>query len=448
MKKMTLSLSLTILILAGLLFISPRSARARESCRVCGMYLDVYRQTAAHLVDKDGHESGTCGVTDLIRFIVDAGGPEAFGDMKVKDFNNGTMIDAAGAAFVIGSDTVPDMLPNIIAFAGGEDARAFARDHGGKVISFSQALLSISPMAMTMPARLKAATIPGRGATMAGIGHMKMVMDEIALGSDSIDPAEFISRPMQMMGAKKMTSEADMFMASHSVSDSDNIAIRIVNLKKEMEMYTMGGMGVSTKKNSGIGDIELSLRHGLWRNTFHSRFLTATAAINLPTGDFDPAFVASPGMQTGHGALAATAGMLYSQRMGDFWLHSSLSYKHFLENSDDYQFGDLTRTAAALHYTPNYNTLVGVEIDANWWSKNEYRGVKQDNTGGFRAFATAIASWKFLTALGGNFSAKGTYGVPVYEDMNHYRAGMAENAQMGGGYMSSISLNFKRRFNY
>ncbi len=445
MKKS--AISLFGVIFTAILFLAAPSG-AREGCRVCGMYIDVYQRTATHLVDRNGNGSATCGIACMMRLITDAGGPDAFREIRVRDFTSGAMVDAAAAAYVIGSDTVPDMLPNLIAFSDRQAAEAFAREHGGEVLGFDQALLSISPMAMTMPARLKSAAIPARGGSMAGLGHMEMKMDEVALGAGYVDPADFVRRPMQMMGPKEMTTKSDMFMAAHSVTDNDNIAVKIPYIKKKMEMYQMGGAKVSTMENSALGDIELSWRHNLWKNAYYSRFFTGLAAVTLPTGDFDTEWITSPGMQTGRGDFSFTAGILYSQRMGNFWLHSSLTYNHSLENSDDYQFGDVTSLGAAIHYTPNYDLLVGLEIDGSEYSKNEYQGVKQDNTGGFRSFATAVVNWKFLTALGGNFSVKGTYGVPIYEDMNHYTNSGMEKVQMGGGYMSSVSISFKRRINY
>ena len=421
---------------------------AREGCRVCGMYLDIYQQTATHLVDKNGKESVTCGVACMMRLIADAGGPDAFTEIMVRGFRSGKSIKAQDAFYVIGSDTVPDMLPNLIAFADRHAAEEFARSHGGEVLGFSQALLSISPMAMTMPARIKAAAIPAKGGSMIGLGHMEMKMDEVALGSDHIDPADLVRRPGQMMGPKEMITRTDMFMVSHSVTDDDNLAIKIPYIEKEMEMYQMGGTKVSTMENHAVGDIEVSWRHNLWKNAYYSRFFTGLAGITLPTGDFSTEWLGSPGMQTGRGAMSFTAGALYSQRMGDFWLHAALTYKHSLENSDDYQFGDETGLGAALHYTPNYDLLVGLELDGKHYAKNEYRGDKQDNTGGFRSFATLVANWKFLTALGGNFSIKGTYSLPIYEDMNHYVKMGMEKAQMGGGYMSSVAVSFKRRLSY
>lgn len=440
--------SLAFIVLAGLLVVTAVRAEAREGCQVCGMYLDLDQRTCTLLVDKEGHEMRTCGIACMLRLISDAGGPAAFSRIRVKDFNTGRELDGETATYVIGSNVVPDMLPSILAFADRKSAEAFARKHGGEVIDFSQALLSISPTAMTMPVRIMSAVLPARGGTMAGIGYMVMTMDEVALGSDSIDPADFIRRPGQMMGPKEMTSNGEMFMANHSVTDSDNIAIKIPYFEKKMEMYTMGGMGVATTRNSGLGDMELSWRHAFWKNNFYSRFLTGLASLSLPTGDFDTDFITSPLMQLGRGAFAGTAGILYSQRMGNFWLHSSLTYNLGLENSDDYRYGNIASLGAALHYTPNYNLLFGLELDASNYAKDEYQGAKQDATGGFRSFATAVANWRFLTALGGSFSLKGSFSLPLYEDMNHYEIGGMEKAQMGGGYMGSISLSFARRFLY
>ena len=445
MKKTSI---LMLVSLYCLILAHPSRAGARESCRVCGMYLDVYHKTAAYLVDSNGTKIGTCGVTDMIREINDAGGPGAFTSIKVRGFSSGTEIDAEKASYVIGSDVIPDMLPNIIAFVDQPSAEKFISEHGGKSISFSQAILSIAPMGMTIPTRLKTAVLPGRGASMAGIGRMRMVMDEVALGSDHVDPADLVQRPMQMMGPKKMTTDAWMFMAAHSFTDRDNLSVKIIDYHKEMDMYTNGGAKTSTTENNGLGDVEVDLRHGLWHDDYYSSFLTALGTVTLPTGDFDTDLISSSGLQLGKGAFGFGAGLLYSKRVDDFWFHSSLSYKHFLENSDDYQYGDTTSLACALHYTPNYDLMLGLEVDGSEYGKNEYQGIKQGNTGGFRSYATAVATWKFLTALGGNFKIKATYGVPIYEDMNHYRVGAMEKAQMGGGYMSSVSLSFSRRFEY
>ncbi len=116
------------------------------------------------------------------------------------------------------------------------------------------------------------------------------------------------------------------------------------------------------------------------------------------------------------------------------------------ENSDNYKFGDVTKFGAAVHYTPNYNLMIGLELDGANYAESEKIGVKQGNTGGFRSYVTGICNWKFLTALGGNFNIKLVGGIPVYEDMNHYTSMGMEKVQLGSGYLMNAMLSFKRRF--
>jgi hypothetical protein len=155
------------------------------------------------------------------------------------------------------------------------------------------------------------------------------------------------------------------------------------------------------------------------------------------------AYISSPGLQIGTGAFTFTGGPGFSQRIGPFWFHYLVSYTATLENKDDYKFGNTTRGGVAIHYTPTYNLMVGLEGDANYYEKSEYGGVDVGNTGGFRSYLAGVLDYKFLTALGGNFSVRLTGGIPIYEDMNHYREGMSEKVQMGGGYFVNAMITFK-----
>jgi hypothetical protein len=53
----------------------------RLSCKVCGMYIDQYRDTSAELTLKNGERLETCGVSDMIRIINDQGGPDGFSSL-------------------------------------------------------------------------------------------------------------------------------------------------------------------------------------------------------------------------------------------------------------------------------------------------------------------------------------------------------------------------------
>ncbi len=444
MKQRLFIMILAVLVLAPR-FTSAQGSRA--GCSVCGMYIDNYQKTAAALTYKQGRQAQTCGVTDMIRLINDAGGPAAFSSLKVHGWDSGRELAAQDAVYVIGSRIIPDMLPTVIAFSSRSAAEKFQEINGGALLSFTQALLSISPTGMTMPIKIKPAVVPARGAVSIGIGYMYMKMDDIQVGSDSIDPGEFIKRPGQTMGAKEMETRSEMYMMSYGISDNLALGIGIKDLHKKMEMYKMGGNKVSTTRNNGLGDLDVNLRYNLWRDVYYSKFFTILLDTTLPTGSFDLEYKDSPGLQTGTGSFTGTAGILYSQRLNDFWLHAMLAYTHKLENNDNYKFGNATNFGAALHYTPNYNLMFGLEINGTDYAENEDNGVKIDNTGGFRSYATGVANWRFLTALGGNFNLRLSASVPIYEDMNHYTSMGMEKAQMGGGYAGSVLLSFKRRFN-
>ncbi len=443
MRQMFLIMIMTALTL------SPHTAMAqngRASCSVCGMYIDSHQKTAATLISRQGVKSQTCGVTDMIRLINDAGGPAAFSSLKVRGWNNGHELAAQDAVYVIGSRIIPDMLPTIIAFSSQKEAQKFQKINGGALLSFTQALLSISPTGMTMPVKIKSAVVPAQGATGFAAGAMYMKKDKVMDGSDHVDPADFIQRPGQNMGAKEMKTRAEMYMLSYGINNKLALGVSIKDLHKKMDMYLASGSKVSTTRNNGLSDLNINLRYNIWKDVYYSKFFTVLLGTTLPTGNFKIEYESSPGLQTGSGSLSGTAGLLYSQRLNDFWFHTMLTYTHKLENSDNYKFGDETNFGAALHYTPDYNLMIGLEINGTDYAKNEYNGQKLDNTGGFRSYATGVGSWRFLTALGGNFNLRLSISLPLYEDMNHYTAMGLEKAQLGGGYTGSALLSFKRRF--
>ncbi|MGZ5621742.1 MAG: nitrous oxide reductase accessory protein NosL [Methylobacter sp.] len=117
--------------------VSAEETHNRESCRVCGMYIDRYQKSAAELVLKDGTMEHTCGVACMLREVEDAGGITEFKSVKVHDWVSGELVDAQSATYVLGSEVIPDMVPNYIAFAKREEAEAFAAKEGGEVVDFT-----------------------------------------------------------------------------------------------------------------------------------------------------------------------------------------------------------------------------------------------------------------------------------------------------------------------
>lgn len=413
--------------------------KERSGCNVCGMYIDIYHHTAAELVSKDGLRQQTCGMACLLRIVQDEGGPEAFASIKVRGWEGKELLNGDGATYVIGSRVIPDMIPNIIAFRSKKEAEDFLDREGGELLDFHQALSAVSPMGMTMPTRVKAAVLPAKGAFGIGVGSMYMIMDEVMIGSTGVDPAVFASGKMTMT-PKEMSSRGEMLMMNYGLADDLTLSAAVSYLEKEMQMYTMSG--VQTKNNSGISDMNLTLRYNLWRDTYFSKFFTVMAETTLPTGEFTTEWTNMPGLQLGTGDFSFTGGLLYTQRYRNIWLHGLASYTRKLENGDNYKFGDESRAGLALHYTPNYDLMFGLELDGLHQAENENNGVSVVNTGGERSNLSGVVDWRFLTALGGNFSLRMTAGLPVYEDLNY----QGNTVALGGGYFVNCSISFKRRF--
>jgi nitrous oxide reductase accessory protein NosL len=119
--------------------IQSSAGEKRESCQMCGMYIDQYQRTACELVGRDGKTEHTCGVACMLK-IVQGMGAESFRSIRVKDWNKGTHVAAREAWYAIGSQLVPDMMPNFIAFSNRKEAEAFAAEKGGTVLDFTGAM--------------------------------------------------------------------------------------------------------------------------------------------------------------------------------------------------------------------------------------------------------------------------------------------------------------------
>lgn len=431
-----------LVLLLTLTTATPVVAAERQSCHLCGMYIDQYQHTATLLKDKEGRETATCGVADMIRFIEDSGGPDAFTSIQVTDWNSGRKTAASSATYVIGSDLVPDMIPNVIAFSSKEEAEHFIQKHGGATVSFTQALLSISPVGITMPTRINQAVPPPQGALSIGVGYMYMNMDDLMIGSDSVSFDEYLARITTLkmpMGPKEMTSKGPMFMLGYGITDKLSTMIKASYLDKEMimQMSMMGKTSYPTTRSHGLTDIDVKLRYNIWRDTYYSKFFSLMGGVTLPTGDFDKNLRSKPGLQLGIGTVGYYGGLLASARYGDFWFHTEASYTVKPENNDDYDFGDIAKIGLAAHYTPNPDFMIGLETDYTNTDKDEDQGVVNNHSGGKKAIAAVISNWRFLTALGGNFNLKVSAGVPYYEDVNAYG--------LGGNYFANTMVSFKRR---
>jgi nitrous oxide reductase accessory protein NosL len=430
----------------------------RPSCRVCGMYIDQYQKSAAELVYKDGHKESTCGVACMLREVDDAGGMSSFESVKVHDWVSGELVDAETATYVLGSNVIPDMIPNYIAFAKREEAEAFVAKEGGEVIDFNIAYADVSPVGTTAPFRIRTAVTPGEGQFSVGMVYGYTQKDNVKVGSNGDDPSDFIrSNRAQPRAPEEMQVMQQALTFNYSVTDNIALFMNVPWFEKRMKVLTQpspGVFGETVNNENGFGDINLEGRYNFWRSTYYDKFATLLLGTTLPTGHFNgtrdaTGALLAPGLQLGKGSATFTGGPLYSQRWKDFWLHLSALYTVNPENDDDFAYGDVLSGGLAFHYTPNYDWMVGIEMDANYAWKNQDRGFKVGNSGGTAVNLAFVSDYRFLNAFGGNFKLRTSIGLPIYEDLNYQNGisprGQFKQVQLGDGFFANIAIGWNFR---
>jgi len=443
--------------------VSAEETHKRESCRVCGMYIDQYQKSAAELILKDGTIEHTCGVACMLREVTDAGGISAFKSVKVHDWVTGKMVDAETATYVIGSKVIPDMVPNYIAFAKLDEAEAFIAKQGGEIMDFKFAYHDVSEVGTTTPFRIRTAVTPGAGNFSAGMVYGYQQKDNLKIGSNGVNPNSYIhGNPAQPKVPNELQIQQQSLTFNYSPTDNIALFMNVPWFEKRLTTDTQtqpkpvkgqpiraGVFGETTENTNGIGDISLEGRYNFWHTTRWDKFTTLLLGTTLPSGHFSASRDASgalqaPGLQLGKGTATFTGGLLYSQRWKDFWLHTQVLYTANPENSQNYSYGDVINGGVALHYTPNYNLMVGIEMDANYAAKNQDHRVNIDNTGGTNLNLAFVSDYRFLNAFGGNFKLRGSVGLPVYEDMNYKKMsgarGQYQQVQLGDGFFANVSV--------
>lgn len=441
-------------------------AKDRPSCRVCGMWIDQYKKTAAELVYKDGHKESTCGVACMLREVDDAGGLSAFESVKVHDWVSGDLVDADSATYVFGSRVIPDMVPNYIAFAKREDAVAFAAKEGGDIIDFNFAYQDISPVGTTAPFRIRTAVTPGAGNFSVGMVYGYTQKDNLKIGSNSSGPNAFIGgNKAQPQAPSQFEGHSQALILNYSPTDQLSLFMNVPWFERRTHtlLRTPGGINDNVGNENGLGDISLEGRYNLWRSTHWDKFATILLGTSLPTRQFSGArsplinpvakrklIATGPALQLGKDTATFTGGMLYSQRWKDFWLHGSMLYQVNPENDQNFAFGDVATAGLALHYTPNYDLMFGVEMDANYAQKNEDLGYKISNSGGTTVNLAFVSDWRFMNAFGGNFKLRSSVGLPIYEDLNYRDLKNArglpyQQVQLGDGFFANIALQWTFR---
>lgn len=129
---------------SGLDMLDPRPVPDKARCPVCGMYPARFPRWAAQTLFKDGAAHFFDSPVDLFAFLHRLDRHDrsyTLDDVAVsfvKNHESGQWIEAQQAFFVNGSSVVGPMRDaDLPAFASREAAEAFARQHGGKLLSFA-----------------------------------------------------------------------------------------------------------------------------------------------------------------------------------------------------------------------------------------------------------------------------------------------------------------------
>jgi copper chaperone NosL len=136
MRK-TAYLIITAILITGIY--SATRAAEREECTVCGMYLDLYEKTRLVIFFNDDTTKTTCSLACAAKIIRQ--NRSRVKNVEVADFVSGKLLDANKAYFLEGSD-IPGVMTytSRLAFSSKAQALTFQKKHGGKIITYDQAL--------------------------------------------------------------------------------------------------------------------------------------------------------------------------------------------------------------------------------------------------------------------------------------------------------------------
>lgn len=410
-------------------------AEKDKICRICGMYIERFIRTAAYVEYNNGKSEAYCGVACAIRAINEKGGLDSVRSAFVTGWTSQEQVAMKDATYVIGSKLVPDMLPNIIAFESGEKAQEFMAKNGGHIESLETLLGGTSYRGLTAPFRIPPAAVPSEGVLNIAFFYNNRNMDPLMKDSGTISNAEGLkSRPMV---PEVMTGSTTMLGIGYGFTDDLFCQVGIPEITKNLTSVDRKGRssGIST---NGMGDIQLMNRWRFWHDENYDKHLGLMGAISFPTGDYRSDLRDKPTMQIGTGAFAFTPGLLYSQHMGQFWLHLAGMYTFNLQNSDQYMFGDTLKAGLALHWLPNTSDLLGLEFDMESSLPNTYKNNEVANTGRSAYYYNLVYQRKIALFWGGNMNINFLYGIPAYERVN--------GIQLGESSHTSIGIQWQRKF--
>ncbi|HUW27767.1 MAG TPA: nitrous oxide reductase accessory protein NosL [Sulfuriferula sp.] len=127
---------------------------AQTACALDGMLLLDFPGPKAQIHYADGETDFFCDTMEMFSLYLKPEQQRRVKAIFTQDMGKanwqaprGQWIDARKAYFVIGSDMSGSMGPTLASFARMEDARAFSKTHGGKVLRFDQVTPEMTTLA-------------------------------------------------------------------------------------------------------------------------------------------------------------------------------------------------------------------------------------------------------------------------------------------------------------
>lgn len=225
------------------------------------------------------------------------------------------------------------------------------------------------------------------GGWMFEYKFMRMVMDGLLDGTDSVDPADVTGTMMMpgpyMMSPTEMTMDMHMFMVMYGLSDKISLMGMLHYMKKDMDMVSRMGP-TSTMSSSGVGDTQLGVMYAVNDN------VTTSISLSIPTGGIDEeddmvmggmvgtiedAQLPYP-MQLGSGTYDLIPSITYKTRAGHWDLGGQASYTYRIgENANEYALGNRLE---ATGWVKRKVDSVLLSARLNWSRWNNVRGEDPD----------------------------------------------------------------------
>jgi len=286
----------------------------------------------------------------------------------------------------------------------------------------------------------------GMGAWMVEYRFMRMEMDGLLDGTDSVSTEEIsgVTMPMgggnmtktagknYLMAPTEMTMDMHMLMLMYGITDKVAVMGMLNYVKNDMDMVmhmTMPSSMVvdrqSDMQTSGIGDTQIGAMYQV------DNGLVGSVMLSVPTGSIDEKVTmmgnrvqAGYPMQLGSGTYDLIPSITYNKKLNGWTYGGQAEYTYRIgENDNDYTLGDRLELSAWAKYSLDSTLNLAARLDIIDWDKIDGKDDDiavmmsptndPDAQGGTRLDLTLDVSKRF-----GAHTAGLAYGVPIRQDLN------------------------------